>query len=403
MAERALALVLLISLVVACGGGDGDETGDDPSTGVAATEATGATGTGADGTVTQDTPTGDATDDSAATGDPTGGTDATGDATGSTGAAETGSTGEPVGPPGHFLAIGDGGRRVRSEDGALWDGLVGSGLLDTDEETAAPDALRALAVGDGYIVAVGGGGNFYKGNSMVMRSTDNGVTWQEDILKDKPDYSPHKLYGVAASGQVLVAAGMRGKRIRSEDGGLTWTDISFEDQNSRLHAVAAQGSTFVVAGWTEDSYEAPKTSAILTSTDLGVTWGPVDESFARLDALAAGNNTFVAIGVSQCLRSPDGVAWVDCGPLSADYKGISFAGGEFVLSTTEGLATSIDGLQWTTPMLPEAGTPAQLARGNGRWVGVRWTDRGWSEDLENWTYSTWATEPLRALVFIETP
>ena len=393
MARRALALVLTVT-ASACGGGDGDDSGDAPSTGDVVTTG-GVASTG-------EAPTGDAS--SGEPGDATGsGGDApTTDAATGTGESGDDSTGEPVGPMGHFLAVGDGGRRVRSVDGVTWDGQAGSGLLDVDDELAPPDALRALAVGDGYIIAVGGGGNFYKGNSMVMRSTDGGVTWQEDLLKDKPDYEQHKLYGVAASGQTVVAVGPRGKRIRSDDGGLGWTDDSLEDQNARLHAVAAQGSTFVVVGWTEDSYESPKTSVIVTSADLGVTWGAVDESFERLDAIAAGNDAFVAIGVSQCLRSSDGVTWDVCGPLSADYKGVSFAGGEFVLSTVEGLATSLDGVQWTTPALPRAGTPAQLARGNGHYVGVRWTDRGWSEDLEGWTYATWATEPLRALVFVET-
>jgi hypothetical protein len=156
----------------------------------------------------------------------------------------------------------------------------------------------------------------------------------------------------------------------------------------------------VVVGWTEDSYEAPKTSAILTSPDLGVTWNPVDESFPRLDSIAAGNGVFVAIGATQCLRSMDGVAWAPCGPLSASYKGVSFASDEFVLTTNEGLATSQDGLAWTTPDLPELGSPAQIARGNGRWVGLRWTERGWAEALAEWSFTTYATEPLRSVVFV---
>lgn len=392
MAKYGPALLLLLA---ACSGGDGDEDG--ASTGAAGSSG-GVVTTGGEAPTTGTTSDVDSTGAAASTGDETSAA-----ATGSTGEPPDSSTGEPVGPMGHFLAIGDGGRRVRSVDGVAWDGQVGTGLLDTDEETAAPDALRALAVGDGYVVAVGGGGNFFVGNSMVMRSTDGGASWQEDLLKDKPDYQPHKLHGVAASGQTLVAVGMRGKRIRSEDGGLGWTDISFEDTNARLLAVAAQADTFVVVGWTEDSYEAPKTSVILTSADRGLTWGPVDESFERLDALVAGNGVFVAIGVSQCITSSDGLAWQPCGPLSADYKGVSFVAGEFVLSTVEGLATSVDGLKWTTPTLPMLGTPAQLARGNGRYVGVRWTDRGWAEDLEAWTYTTFATEPMRALTFIADP
>lgn len=387
MADRARMLALGL-LLAACGDDGGGETGGDSG----GADSSGAVTTGDQAPTTGGPEPGDATGD---TGD--GGSDessAAGDESGD-------STGEPVGPMGHFLAIGDGGRRVRSVDGVTWDGQAGSGLLDADQEDAPPDALRALAMGDGYIVAVGGGGNFWKGNALVMRSTDGGVSWQEDLLKDKPDFSPHKLYAAAASGQVVIAAGMRGKRIRSEDGGVEWTDASFEDQSSRLLGVAAQGDTFVVVGWTDAT--DPATGVILTSTDRGVTWGPPDVSFAHLDGIAAGNGTFVAIGVSQCLRSQDGVAWADCGLFSTDYKGVSFVDGEFVLSNAEGLATSIDGVAWTSPMLPELGVPAQLARGNGRYVSVRWTERGWSKDLQAWSYATWATEPLRALVFVPAP
>ena len=398
MGRRALALCLSLG---ACGD-DGSDTEGTGSGSSGAPVTTGAPTTGAD-TGTADT---GATGGPGSTGDATGGaTDDTGSDTDSDTGSDTDSdtsTGEPLGPTGHFLAVGDGGRRVRSPDGVVWDGQVGSGLLDTDDEMAAPDALRALAVGDGYIVAVGGGGNFYTGNAMVMRSTDGGVTWQEDLLKDKPDFSPHKLYGAAASGQVVVAAGMRGKAIRSEDGGLGWTDISFEDQSSRLLGVAAQGDTFVVVGWT-DNGEFPNTSVLISSPDLGLTWGAVDHSFENLETIAAGNGAFVAIGASKCLRSQDGVAWVECGPLSLDFKAVSFTGGEFVLASAEGLATSQDGVAWTTPTLPPVGPPAQLARGNGRYVGVRWTDRGWSEDLEGWSFATWATEPLRTIVFVPAP
>jgi len=31
---------------------------------------------------------------------------------------------------------------------------------------------------------------------------------------------------------------------------------------------------------------------------------------------------------------------------------------------------------------------------------VRWTDRGCSHDLTEWSYGTWTSEPRRALVFV---
>ncbi len=394
MAERVLAVVAALVLV---GCGD-DEGGEDGGTSAAATTmaASGMTeGTG-DPAPTSGGP-GETGETSAGTGGggETGGAETTG-----AGDDETGTVDKPDGV---FVAVGDGGRRVWSVDGEAWDGVVGSGLLDVEEEMAAPDALRALATGDGYVLAVGGGGTYWAGNAMIMRSSDAGMSWQEDVLANSPEIQQTKLHGVAASGQTAVAVGMRGKRIRSVDGGLTWTDVSFEDQNARFLAVAAQGQTFVVAGWAEDSYDAPKTSALTVSTDGGVTWSPVDEQFARLDTVVAGAGVYLALGADVCLRGTDGLAWTDCGAGVAPYIGVSYTGGEFVLASTAGLVTSPDGMKWTTPVMPELGAPKLVARGNNRWAGIRWTERGFAEAIETWTYTSHVTEPLRAIVFVPTP
>lgn len=396
MADLRRTLGLVLAAVAACGDdGSGDETTVATMTGGATDAAT-----GGPAATTGDTtaPTG-----GDATGEAPSGTTAEGPTSGAATTEVDMTTGSVEMPDGSFIAVGDGGRRARSIDGETWEMVIGSGLLDTDEEAAAPDGLRALAVGDGYVVAVGGGGTHWTSNSRIMRSTDAGATWTDDVLAGVDNFPHSKLYGVAASGQTVVAVGVRGRRIRSVDGGQTWADVSFEDQNARLLGVAALGATFVVVGWTEDSYEAPKTSAILASADDGATWGPVDESFARLDAIAAGSGVFIAIGAGLCLRSSDGVAWVDCGVLTSEFQSVTHIGDEFVLVTLEGLATSPDGVTWSTPELPVYGAPKALARGNGRYAGVRWTDRGWAEDLTGWTYSSHATEPLRAIVFVPTP
>lgn len=395
MAERARALLAALALA-ACG----DDAGGDDSTMTTPPPATGGLteGTGTPEPTTGQAPgeTGDATA-ADATGD-----NETGDDDPTTGADD--ETGPPVDEPdGLFIAVGDGGRRLRSSDGQTWDGVIGSGLLDIEDEMAPPDALRALAAGDGYVIAVGGGGTYWSGNAMIMRSVDAGMTWQEDVLADSPDVPQTKLHGVAASGPTVVAVGMRGKRIRSVDAGLTFTDVSFEDQNARFLSVAAQGQTFVIAGWAEDSYDSPKTSALTVSTDGGATWSPVDESQVRLDAVVAGAGVFVALGADVCLRSADGLAWSPCGSGAAPYIGVSYTGGDFILTSAAGLTTSPDATTWSDPVMPTYGPPKLVARGNDRWVGLRWTDRGFSETLVEWMYTSQPTEPLRALVFVPNP
>lgn len=393
MAERVRVAIAALILV---GCGD-DEGGEEGGTSAAATTmaAGGVTdGTGAPG------PTSGGPGETGETSAGTSGGETSGAETTGGGDEETGTVEQPDGV---FMAVGDGGRRVWSIDGEAWDGVVGSGLLDVEEETAAPDALRALAVGDGYVLAVGGGGTYWAGNAMIMRSGDAGMTWQEDVLAGSPEIQQTKLHGVAASGQTAVAVGMRGKRIRSVDGGLTWTDVSFEDQNARFLAVAALEQTFVVAGWAEDAWDAPKTSALTVSSDGGMTWSPVDEQFARLDTVVAGAGVYVALGADVCLRGTDGLAWTDCGAGVPPYIGVSYTGGEFVLASVAGLVTSPDGVKWTTPVMPELGAPKLVARGNDRWAGIRWTERGFAEAIEAWTYTSHVTEPLRAIVFVPTP
>lgn len=386
MRERRALLVASIVLA-----GCGDDTSSATEGGGGSTGAAPVSSTGEPASTGGDAPTG---------GGSTGGGDDTTGAPGTTGGDETsGTTGEPA-IDGHFIAVGDGGVRARSVDGEMWETQVGSGMIDLDSDMAPPDALRALALGDGFVIAVGGGGNFFTGNAMVMRSDDGGASWQENLLAMPDGFQPHKLYGVAYASGVLVAAGMRGKLLRSEDGGFAWTELPSPDTNARMHAVAAAGDTFVVVGWTEDAYDAPKTSIVVTSADKGLTWSPPDESFERLDDIAHGNGTFVAVGPTECIRSSDGLAWSDCGLVSEEYQAVEFTRGEFVAVTLEGLATSADGIEWSEPVTPPFGAPTDLAHGNGRYVGVRWTDRGWADDLGAWSFAAYATQPTRALLFV---
>ena len=388
MVDRGRLVIAALASLAACAGGD-EGSGTDAATGSGAPTST--------------------------SGDPGGSTgDATGDATGATddspGATDPGaSTGEDAAstgdapPDGVFVAVGDGGVRARSIDGIEWTAQIGSGLPDLNDAMAPPDALRALAVGDGgVVVAVGGGGTGSSGTMMVMRSDDGGLSWQEDLLAAADLGSKQRLHGVAYDAGVFVAAGMRGKRIRSEDGGLTWTEAPAANENARLLAVAAGGGVFVVGGWTQYMYDGPVASALSYSADAGLTWSPLDESFARIDDVAYGAGQFVAVGETQCLRSPDGAAWTDCGVAGPLFFGVDAVGEQLVLIASDGLRTSSDGQLWSDPLVSPVGSPTELARGNGRHVGVRWTDRGWADSLETWTFATYAEQPLRAIAFVKT-
>src|SRR5690606_33373535 len=135
------------------------------------------------------------------------------------------------GPQGVFVAVGDGGRRASSTDGLAWDEIIGSGVVDTQAETGEEDILRAVAVGDGVIVAVGGGGNDWNGNAMIMRSTD-GVTWEEDLLGGIDGLDARKLTAIGFANGVFIAGGHQSHILRSDDGGLSWTRVYGEHHSS---------------------------------------------------------------------------------------------------------------------------------------------------------------------------
>lgn len=397
MAERHhnITRAALVLLLAACGGGDGDGEVIDDATAMATTVAT-TTGMSSSTSPAASTTTDDTTGDT--TGEPTTGTTGDAGAGGSTGDGEGSTGGAPV--EGSFIAVGDGGVRARSVDGVMWTTQVGSGLPDIDGEMAPPDTLRALAVGDGFVVAVGGGGSAVTGTMMVMRSEDGGESWQEDLLAGVDLGDPQRLYGVAQADGVLVAAGQRGKRIRSEDGGLSWAEAPSAEKTAHWLAVAAGGGAFVVAGWSQLVFDGPVTSALARSTDAGATWSPIDESFARIDDLAYGAGHFIAVGATQCLRSPDGATWTECSLAAPAYQGVDFVRGEFVAITSEGLVTSADGAVWSEPIVPPLGPPTELAFGAGRYAGIRWIERGRAEQLDAWSFTAYAEQPLRALVFV---
>ena len=112
---------------------------------------------------------------------------------------------------------------------------------------------------------------------------------------------------------------------------------------------------FVVGGWTRYEHDGPVASALSYSAAAGLTWSPLDESFTRIDDVAYGAGQFVAVGETQCLRSPDGAAWTDCEVLGAVFLGVDAVGEELVLIASDGLRTSSDGQIWSDPIVSPVG------------------------------------------------
>lgn len=374
-----LGLTLSLSLTLAaCGGGD-EDGGDE--------------GDGAED--------GDTIGDESDTGD-----DESGESDGSDDADDTGesTTGEPdPGPAGIFVAVGDGGRRASSNDALEWAEIVGSGVFDTQAEMGEEDILRAVAAGDGAVVAVGGGGVDWTGNAMVMRSTD-GVNWDEDLVAGQEGVDGRKLYAVGYADGSFVAGGAQTHLIASSDGGQTWSSAYGEHHSyTPVHGVAGHGQIFVAVGEHRDEYDSPRVAYVHRSDDGGASFGAPsyfgeDGDFLR--TVASNGETFVAVGPRVCLRSVDGIDWQDCGLSALEFGAVSFTNDRFVVTYEDGLSTSSDGESWSPHVESPTRVPAAMVYGNGVYAGLRYYDRGTSEALSEWSYVTHGSFPLRSLAFL---
>jgi hypothetical protein len=203
--------------------------------------------------------------------------------------------GEPV-----IVAVGFDGRRMISQDAKAW-----SSTQDTMARVENEKALRALAYGNGTVIAVGGScaaDDCTK--SRVM--TFDGKDWVDQVVPS----GTGRLDGVAYGNGVWVAAGKRGV-VRSEDNGKTWVKVG-PATLIRLRSVAfgkvGGNEMFVAVG---DGYMRA-TSRDGQSWEIAVASNMAEEGLrsvviAKGTALAVGGVT--SNGVRS--RSDDGKRWED--------------------------------------------------------------------------------------------
>lgn len=343
---RALAssLVFGVWLLAACGD---DDASSSSGTGAGATTGAGAGATTGSGTTT--------------------GTGNTSTGSGNTGGGGSGvGGGPPQGTP-MLVAVGYGGRRLSSLDGLVWENDIIVDPNGGDDN----NLFRGVGFGDGVFVAVGGGSE-----GQVATSTD-GVSWTFQ--------SPATSWigDVAFLGGVFVAAGGNGLRIRSTDGGVTWTD----DQgyySGHYRGIAAGNGVFVAAGHTYGGGDQGLTS---TTTD-GVTWTAEQTGGATFHSITYGAGAFVAVGNDRCSVSSDGATWSDCAITATDLGHVVFGDGLFALRAAEGIFTSADGMTWQSVAAQQ---PPQgiLGFGLGTWVGASWPGHLFgSADLLGWQTAT---------------
>ncbi len=128
------------------------------------------------------------------------------------------------------------------------------------------------------------------------------------------------LYGVGASGSIIVAVGQGGTILTSVDG-TSWTPRT-SPTGSDLSGVTWTGTQFVAVG---------AGGTVLTSPD-GVTWTARSSGTgAGLNAVASSGALTVAVGDSgTALTSPDGITWSPAtSGTSVSLYGVAWSGRQF--------------------------------------------------------------------------
>jgi hypothetical protein len=306
---------------------------------------------------------------------------------------------DPMTRAGLFVGVGDGGRWATSVDGLVWEDHIGSGTIDQGAVLSA-DAWRAVTAHRGFAVRVGGGVDAQDvGNATVEYSRD-GLSWTSATLTGE-GASSQPLRDVAAEGGTWIAIGRDGLIVRASGDPTDWTRVAGPSHFGGMKAGAVAGSrgTWIAVG---EFAVIPPTVWATRSDDDGATWASFQTLDVPLTDLVASNGTWVGISPTACRTSHDGSTWVDCGLLEAGYRALFVHGDEIYVAFGSGQAVSTDGERWTRLQAPADGVPDVIAVGDGRWVGLRYLERGASADRVDWTWINRTSNPLRAISFLPT-
>lgn len=288
----------------------------------------------------------------------------------------------PGHPAGTKLYVGGGGTEGRiavTTDGATWDLDQTTVSMGTIEPGHTRNLIRGMGYGGGVFVAVGG-----HDNSLIDTSCD-GVNWRRDVLGTNVDTDPTSalsafISDVAYKDGIFIGAGANGARFISTDHGYTWSRVPVATYGGHLRGVAAGNGVFVAVGasWNND-----QPGVVTTSAD-GITWTAMVESPGGLDSgIVFGNGRFVAYGADRCVTSTDGLSWSDCTTLAHSINHLSFSNQTFYLDyQADGWLSSSDAITWSSS---PGWLPSTYVFGDGLYVRISNSYRGYSSDFMNWT------------------
>jgi hypothetical protein len=219
---------------------------------------------------------------------------------------------------GVWVAVASSGtnRVMRSTDGGVTWNAVGSPLLNPID----------VAYGNGVWIAVG--------NSRAMRSTDGGITWSASNLLG----ATHDRIATNGNG-TWIATSVTNYNfsvvIRSTNNGVTWASIGGQFSIQPCSDVYYGDGTWIVL------QQYPKTSSgnsgIFRSKNDGISWTQMtlsnDISSPSLSRVSFGNGVWIIKSISNLIRSQDdGVTWdkIPTDPAFRNIFGLAFGGNKWL-------------------------------------------------------------------------
>ena len=254
-----------------------------------------------------------------------------------------------------FIAVGDGGSIITSDDGIVWNNitsgtteflygisynsdnlrivggkktlLISSSLKSWDRHAFLNDGeysdIRAISHGNDEYALVWGIGQIsaISGKSLWGNKCGN-----------------NEMHGLAYGNNVYVAVGDAGSIFSANDGSC---ENKVSNTTSPLRAITYGNNLFIAVGYG---------GTIITSTD-GNSWASRNSNTSNdLLGIAYINNKYIAVGgAGTILSSSDGITWelLNSG-VSEDLYGIAYGENNFVAVGMEGvIITSTDTNTWT--------------------------------------------------------
>jgi photosystem II stability/assembly factor-like uncharacterized protein len=288
-----------------------------------------------------------------------------------------------------FLAVGDGGLIMRSEDGIAWS-RVESGVTENLNAIIYVGVIIHNDVNSYFVVGDGG---------TVISSADNGEHWSPTPSQGPDEASLRVIRGYAFGS--LVAAGKKEGGadtafiMNSHDFGRTWTIEEDLPQSGRsitdmVFAIYPDSPFPQTVATTQIEIDGNgKDARVLVSSDGfpdGSDWIEVvlsTESIATYSILHDGEQFWAAGRVGRMYTSADGINWTEQQTSAGvtRFRALAWSGSSLIADgenefygwgpvDSTGTETSDSGKTWTTFGIAADYDTRGLTWGNGRFVSV---------------------------------